>query len=215
MSTDTLPHTMTISVDLDPTRVVAAAVLMPLGVRPKVTYAELLRLCAENELADVEWDPDGTLYVISLRSAAQSHKNVLLTARLGSWANSESAGLVFGSSTGFLLADGKMRSPDAAWIRNERWQALTKSQQVTFAPIAPDFLAELRSPTDNLNDLRAKMDLYRHNGVRLGWLIDPIDHAVEIYRPGHLPQRLDNPRSVDGGDVLPGFVLDLKGILFD
>ncbi len=122
-------------------------------------------------------------------------------------------GKVFDSSTGFKLPNGADRSPDGAWVRLERWEALTPQQRQKFPPLAPDFVVELRSGTDKLKPLQDKMQEYRDNGVRLGWLIDPHNQRVEIYRPEKDVEVLQSPISLSGEDVLPGFVLDLSQIL--
>jgi Uma2 family endonuclease len=105
-----------------------------------------------------------------------------------------------------------MRSPDASWVRRERWEALTDEEREKFPPLAPDFVIEIRSATDRLRDLREKMQEYVDQGVRLGWLIDPTNRRVEIYRPGKPPEALDGPTTVNGDPELPGFVLDLSPI---
>jgi len=133
-----------------------------------------------------------------------------LNLRLAVWAETEGTGLTFGSSTGFTLPNGAIRSPDASWIRRERWTALTKDQRKGFAPLCPDFVAELRSPTDRLSDLQDKMQEYIDNGTRLGWLIDPIDKRVYVYRPSQSVEMLDDPATLSGDPVLPGFVLAVR-----
>jgi Uma2 family endonuclease len=185
-------------------------------IRPRVTFEELLALCALNREVNFEWDPDGTLTIMAPAGAGPGHKNALLTMRLGNWADADGTGLCFDSSAGFVLADGSMRNPDAAWVRRERWEALTADQRAKgFPPLVPDFVAELRSPSDGRAELQAKMSHYRNNGVRLGWLIDPVAGEVEVYRPDRPVEVLRDPRTLDGGDVLPGFVLTLQGILDD
>ena len=120
---------------------------------------------------------------------------------------------VFDSSTGFLLANGAVRSPDAAWVARARWEALTPEKRAQFAPLCPDFVAELVSPGDDLSMLRAKLVEYLGNGARLGWLLDPGDGRVEVYRPGVEPEVLDRPAHLTGEAVLPGLVVDLAEIL--
>jgi Uma2 family endonuclease len=119
---------------------------------------------------------------------------------------------VFSSSTVFRLPKGAKRSPDATWVELSRWQALAAQDRVKFPPIAPDFVLELRSATDDLGELQAKMLEYMDNGVRLGLLIDPQGRRVEIYRLGQFVEVLDAPSNVDCNDVLPGFVLELRKI---
>jgi len=112
-----------------------------------------------------------------------------------------------------LLPNGAERSPDASWVRGDRWAALTPEQRRKFPPLAPDFVVELRSASDDLNPLQAKMQEYIDNGVRLGWLINPQDQQVEIYRPGQPAEVLQSPQRLSGESVLPGFILDLSRIL--
>jgi Uma2 family endonuclease len=147
-------------------------------------------------------------------SGGTGARNADLTAQLGTWSKTDGTGTAFDSSTGFTLPDGSVLSPDASWIRNERWNALTQEQKEEgFPPICPDFVVELRSRTDRSKKLRGKIRQYLGHGARLGWLIDPIRGRVEISRPGRPVERLLKPVSLSGEDVLPGFVLDLRAIL--
>jgi Uma2 family endonuclease len=131
-----------------------------------------------------------------------------------SW--NDGTGTAFDSSAGFTLPNGAVRSPNASWIRNERWNALTKEQRDnSFSPICPDFVVELRSRSDRMKKPRMKMREYIAQGARLGWLLDPMRGTVEICRPDRPVERPSKPTALSGEDVLPGFVLDLKGILFD
>jgi Uma2 family endonuclease len=183
-------------------------------IRPRVTRAEYERLCELNDVLVLEWDPDGTLHIMAPASGGASRRNAELTYALMTWSKADGSGVVFDSSGGFTLPDGRVRSPDAAWVRREAWDALPAEQRRRgFPDLVPDFVAEIRSPGDAKPALRAKMGLYRDNGVRLGWLIDPVDGDVEVYRPGRPVERLQRPAALPGGDVLPGFVLDLKDIL--
>ena len=119
---------------------------------------------------------------------------------------------MYDSSSGFILPNGARRSPDVAWVQRARHDALTAEEKRGFVPLCPDFVLELRSPSDNLRLLQAKMDEYRDNGARLGWLIDPVERVVYVYRPGEATERLDAPLEVSGEPVLPGFVLRLEDI---
>lgn len=129
--------------------------------------------------------------------------------------SSKKLGVVFSSSTGFKLPKGGDRSPDAAWISRERWQSLSLTERKKFPPICPDFVIELRSQTDDLEELQEKMQEYIDNGLRLGWLIDPQNRTVEIYRLGQAAELLYSPFTVSGEDVLPDFVLDLTSIFLE
>jgi Uma2 family endonuclease len=133
-----------------------------------------------------------------------------LLLQLGMWSRRDGTGVVFSSSTGFRLPGGAQRSPDASWVRRDRWDALSAEEQETFPPIVPDFVAELRFKTDSLPALRAKMREYIDCGARLGWLIDPQDHRVEIFRPGREPEIIENPPTVSAEPELPGFSLELQ-----
>ena len=122
-------------------------------------------------------------------------------------------GVGFDSSTGFRLPNGADRSPDVSWVRRERWESLTPQQRKGFLPLCPDFVVELRSESDSLTKLQAKMGEYIDNGAKLGWLIDPQNRRVEIYRPGRDVEVLENPTNLSGEDVLPGFILNLRRVL--
>jgi Uma2 family endonuclease len=129
------------------------------------------------------------------------------------WADTNELGIAFDSNGGFKLPNGADRAPDASWVKIERWNALTPEQRQKFLPLCPDFVVELRSPTDSLKATREKMQEYIDNGARLGWLIDQKNKRVEIYRQGQDVEILQSPTTLLGEDVLPGFVLDLNGIL--
>lgn len=129
------------------------------------------------------------------------------------WNDQADLGLVFDSSTGFTLPNGAVRSPDSSWVSNERWEALTETQQKEeFSPLSPDFAVELRSSSDSLKKLREKMQEYMDNEVCLGWLIDSTTKQVEIYRPGREAEILESPATLSGEDVLPEFVLNLNKV---
>lgn len=140
------------------------------------------------------------------------NRNSKLTQQLANWTDLDGTGIEFDSSTGFTLPNGAKRSPDAAWLKLERWQALTIEQQTRFAPICPDFVVELRSQSDRLGDLQAKMQEYLDNGARLGWLINRPERQVYVYRPQLAGQCLENPEFLDGSPELMGFRLDLAKI---
>jgi Uma2 family endonuclease len=140
------------------------------------------------------------------------NRNLDIEGQLWLWNRQTKLGKTFNSSTGFQLPNGADRSPDAAWVRQERWDALTPEQQDGFVPLCPDFVLELRSKNDNMEPLRVKMREYMENDARLGWLIDRKNKKVEIYRQSQEVEVLDNPTTVSGEDVLPGFVLDLTEV---
>jgi len=140
------------------------------------------------------------------------YRNQDMSGQLWLWNRQTKLGVVFDSSSGFKLPNDADRSPDASWVKLERWQTLTPKEREGFAPLCPDFVVELRSKSDNMEPLREKMREYMANGAILGWLIDRKNQKVEIYRQNQDVEILDNPRTLSGGDVLPGFVLDLTDV---
>jgi Uma2 family endonuclease len=190
------------------------AIAIPKGFR--VTPEQFEQLAYAEQLARMELTKDGELIVMSPTGGTAGRKNSRLTQQLRNWADIDGTGEVFDSSTVFVLPNGARRSPDVSWIKLERWDRLTRSQQDGFPPISPDFAIELVSPSDLKNqryeDLQAKMAEYLDNGVRLGWLIEPSGKTVEIYRVGQQVEILNNPQTLSGEDILPGFVLDLSNI---
>ncbi len=161
----------------------------------------------------MELTREGELILMPPPFSETGSKNADVTADLVIWNRSTKMGKVFDSSSIFTLPTGAKRSPDAAWIKQGCWDALTEDARQGFSQICPDFVVELRSATDRLSAVQQKMVEYQDNGAKLGWLLDPKSQRVEIYRPGQDVQVSDNPASLSGEDVLPGFVLDLTGIL--
>ena len=190
------------------------AITIPKGFR--VTPEQFDQLAQAEQLARMELNKDGELIVMSPTGGTAGRKNRRLTQQIGIWTDRDSTGEAFDSSTTFVLPNGARRSPDVSWIKLERWNQLTQAQQDGFPPIAPDFVIELVSPSDLKNqryeDLQAKMQEYLDNGVRLGWLIEPSAKTVEIYRVGQQVEILNNPLTLSGEYVLPGFILDLSEI---
>lgn len=164
-------------------------------------------LCRENPELRLELTAQRELLIMPPTGSKTGLRNSRLTLRLATWAETDGTGLVFDSSTGFTLPNGAKRSPDASWLRRDRWEALTEAQQNGFAPVCPDFVAELRSPQDRLSVLQEKMREYMENGARLGWLIDPLERRVTVFREGNTVEVLEDPASLDGEAVLLGFVL--------
>jgi Uma2 family endonuclease len=173
---------------------------------------QFTQLCFANPDAKLELTGARELVVMSPTGGESGIRNSWLTAQVTVWAKLDGTGVAFDSSTMFKLPSGAFRSPDASWIESSRWESLTDQQRLGFPPIAPDFVVELRSPSDSPKDLRDKMQEYLDNGVRLGWLIDPMSKVVEIYRIGQPVEVLTNPTQLRGENVLPGFVLNLDGI---
>lgn len=190
----------------------AAPLHLELGSALRLGDDELFELCRRNPELRIERTPRGDLHVMTPVGGESSHRNAELIFALMEWAKRDGSGLAFDSSGGFLLPNGAMRSPDAAWVERSRWASLTDEERQRFLPLTPDFLVELRSPSDPLADLQRKMEEYRDVGTRLGWLIDPTERRVHVYRPGREPEVLDVPDRISGEPELPGFVLDLAPI---
>ncbi len=190
------------------------AIAIPKGF--KVTPEQFEQLAFTEQLARMELTKNGELIIMSPTGGTAGRKNSRLTQQLRNWADQDGTGEVFDSSTVFVLPNNARKSPDVSWIKLERWHQLTQKQQDGFPPIAPDFVIELVSPSDLKNqryeDLQAKMQEYLDNGVKLGWLIEPQGKTVEIYRLGQPVEVLNNPQTLSGEDILPGFILDLSQI---
>jgi len=187
--------------------------LLRLGpLRHKMTDEEFFQFCGANPELRIERTSNGDLIVMSPAGAKTGYRNLKIGARLDAWAESDGTGLAFDSSAGFILPNGAERAPDAAWIKRSRWDQLSEKQQEEFAPLCPDFVVELLSPSDNLKDVQAKMDEYMANGAQLGWLIDPFEKRVYVYRRGEAPSCLDHPESVSGEPLMRGFTLNLQQV---
>jgi len=178
-----------------------------------LTLEAFVSICAANPHLRLERTATGDLVAMPPTGSDTGRRNQSLGAQLWNWNRATGLGVVFDSSTGFLLANGAVRSPDAAWVARARWEALTPEKRAQFAPLCPDFVAELVAPGDDLSMLRAKLVEYLGNGARLGWLLDPGDGRVEVYRPGVEPEVLNRPAHLTGEAVLPGLVVDLAEIL--
>ena len=177
-----------------------------------VTHEQLAEFCLANPDLRVERTAAGELVVMSPTHSDTGNRNFNLAVQLGIWVTQNKTGIGFDSSAGFMLPNGATRSPDASWIRIERWNSLSDDEKASFAPICPDFVIELRSASDRLSTVQEKMQEYIDNGIQLGWLIDRQTRQLSIYRPGNKVEVLDNPTIVQGDPVLPGFVLTLDAI---
>jgi Uma2 family endonuclease len=175
----------------------------------KLTEEDFFDLCRVNPDLRLELTSKGDLVIMPPTGGETGNQNFTLAALFGPWVDRDGTGLAFDSSTGFKLPNGAVRSPDLAWLRLDRWTQLTPKERKGFIPLCPDFVVELRSPTDTLNDLHAKIREYIDNGAELGWLIDPLARNVHIYSRSAVPICLDNPALVSGEPVLRGFELDL------
>ena len=178
----------------------------------KLTDDQFFQLCQENENIRLERTAKGELIIMSPAGGETGNRNAGLTAQIWIWNESHKLGKVFDSSTGFKLPNGADRSPDASWVKLERWNALTPEQQKKFPPLCPDFVVELMSPSDSLKETQDKMKEYRDNGAVLGWLINRKSRQVEIYRQNQEVEVLESPAAISGEDVLPGFILNLESI---
>ncbi len=170
---------------------------------------QFYQLCQINENWQLEETAQGELLIMPPVGAISGNRKSDLNGYLWLWNRQTRLGKVFSSSTIFILPNGGKRSPDVAWITNERWATLTPEEQEKFAPICPDFVIELRSRTDSLSQLQEKMQEYLDSGLRLGWLIDPQNQQVAIYRQNHPPEIVSLSTTLSGEDVLPGFTLEL------
>lgn len=173
---------------------------------------QFYRLCQANRDLRLERTAEGRLLVMPPTGWGTGNRNSRLVQRLSNWADADGTGLVFDSSTGFRLPNGAIRSPDAAWIKRDRLAALNPDPD-QFLPLCPDFAIELRSASDTLAALQAKMQEYLDNGLRLGWLLNPQGQQVEVYAPGQATVILSAPTELSGEPVLPGFRLHLAQIL--
>jgi Uma2 family endonuclease len=189
-----------------------SAIILHIPAIAKLTDEQFYQLCQANRDLRFERTATGELIIMPPTGGGTGKRNSDINLDLGLWNRQTKLGVVFDSSTGFKLSNGSDRSPDAAWIPIEKWNNLTSEQQEKFLPLCPDFVVELSSPTDNLKVLQDKMQEYLDNGTRLGWLINPQDKQVEIYRPGREKEILDHPITLSGEEVLPGFVLNLQSI---
>lgn len=178
----------------------------------KLTDEQFYQLCQDNETLRFERNSKGELIIMPPTGGETSNRNGRLNQQLFNWTDTDGTGIAFDSSGGFKLPLGADRSPDASWVKLERWNALTPEQKTKFAPLCPDFVVELLSPSDSLKDTQEKMKEYRDNGARLGWLINRRTQQVEIYRQGQDVEVVENPVNLSGEDVLPGFVLYLASI---
>jgi Uma2 family endonuclease len=186
---------------------------LPKTIGLYVTQEQFFALSAANRDLKLERNAKGELIVNPPTGWETGRFNSSISGELYLWwRNSGESGLVFDSSTGFILPNGATRSPDASWVSQQRWDALTLQQKGTFANICPDFVVELRSSSDRIEPLQAKMKEYMDNGARLGWLLNPQNRQVEIYRSRKPVEVLENPTELSGEAVLPGFILNLRRV---
>src|SRR5262245_10029053 len=188
----------------------SSALPLRLRLRPALDVSEdqFFALCQLNRDLRLERNAEGELLIMPPTGGGTSNRNSEINWQLMSWAKRDGTGVVFDSSGGFRLANTAVRSPDAAWMLAVRYEVIPADQREVFVPACPDFVLELRSPSDRLRDVQAKMQEYLDDGARLGWLLDPAPRHVYVYRPDAPVERLENPATVAADPVLPGFVMD-------
>jgi Uma2 family endonuclease len=174
--------------------------------------AQFFEFCQINRDLRIERTAEGDLIIMPPAGGSSSHGNIELAYLFQAWARRDGTGRAFDSSGGFNLPNGATRSPDVSWVSNQQIERLTDEEFEKFLPLCPDFVLELRSPSDPLRVVKDQMEEYMANGARLGWLLDPGRKQVHVYRPGQTPETLDHPSQISGEPVLKGFVLDVPQI---
>ena len=189
-------------------------IALPKSIDLQVTQQQFIAFAATNRDLQLERTSQGELIVNPPTGWETGKRNRSLTGQLDRWyEENDTLGEAFDSSTGFILPNGAIRSPDASWVSQERWEALTPEDKATFPKICPDFVVELRSRSDAIRPLQNKMKEYLDNGTKLGWLIDPQQQRVEVYQIGKKTEILENPTELSAEPILPGFILNLARIL--
>ncbi len=178
----------------------------------ELTDDQFYELCQANRDLRLERTATGEIIIMPPAGGETGHRNIEISFQLEAWSRQNDLGIAFDSSTGFKLPNGAERAPDASWIKCDRWNSLNTEQKRKFPPLCPDFVIELRSETDSIKTLQLKMQEYIDNGVKLGWLIDPITQKVEISRLGKQVEIIQNPATLSGEDILAGFVLNLSSV---
>lgn len=173
---------------------------------------QFYEFCQANRDLRIERTATGEVIIMPPVFSDTGNRNLKISQQLANWADQDGTGECFDSSAGFTLPNGATRSPDASWIKGDRWNGLTEEQKASFAPICPDFVIELRSSSDTLSSLQAKMQEYIDNGALLGFLIDRKNRTVHLYRPNRSPEILNDPAFVSAEPKLPGFVLQMAKI---
>lgn len=186
------------------------ALVLHLGL--KMDADEFYDFCMRHEDLNLELSREGDLIIVPPTGGKTGRRNSKLAVRFGLWAEKDGTGETFDSSSMFSLPNGAKRSPDLSWVKKERWEALSEKEQERFSPICPDFVVELRSPSDALKRLQKKMEEYVENGAQLGWLLDPSARKVYVYRPGAEVEVLEDPEAVSGEPLLRGFTLDVRAL---
>ncbi len=177
-----------------------------------MTEDQFFKLCADNGDLRLELTAKRELIIVPPTGLESGSNELELAMQLGIWSGQDGTGRAFGPSAGYTLPNGAVRAPDASWMPMSRWESLSRVEQSSFGHTFPDFVIELGSPSDRLTVVQAKMVEYMENGVHLGWLIDPQNKRVYVYRPGQPVETLEGPDTISGDPVLPGFVLNLGKI---
>ena len=190
----------------------ASGLVLHMPDRLRMSEDDFFDFCGANPELWIERTAEGDIIIMPPAGAETSESNAGINYHLRHWARKDRTGRVFDATAGFTLPNGAVRSPDAAWILKTRWNQLPREDRKRFAHICPDFVVELKSPSDSLSSLRAKMEEYIQNGARLGWLIDPDRRRVYVYRPNREVDVLQDAASVSADPELPGFALQLAEI---
>jgi len=201
----------TMATILEPVETSPWVVKMPSSV-VEMNDDQFFHFCQANRELRIERTADGDILLMSPTGVKSGQRNAIIITRLNNWAERDGTGVVFDSNAGFRLRNRAIRSPDAAWVLKSRLKRFSMAEQERFLPLCPDFVIELKSPTDRLADLKKKLQEYIDNGARLGWLLNPKARQVLVYRPQRAVEILDHSKRVSGDPELAGFVLDLKGI---
>jgi Uma2 family endonuclease len=185
---------------------------LPAIVRSAVSLSEeeLLEFCRANKGLKVECDASGAITIMTPAGPGVSHLNSYIVRELSAWAEQDGRGIDFGPDLGVRFPDQVMRGPDAAWVSRGRWNSLTPAAREKFLPFCPEFIIELRSPSDRISAVTAKMEFWMERGAELGWLIDPPRRQAMIYRPGQEPETLLQPEYLEGEGPVAGFRLKMQ-----
>ena len=205
-----VPAKLSDFINLRPTDDFDAVRIMP---STRLTPDQLTEFCQENDALRIEQSAEGELIILLPLHTDNGLRETKLVLAFASWAENDRNGQVFGANAGWTLSNGAMRSPGVSWVKQGKLDTLTPEQWKSFAPLCPDFVVELRSRTeDRLPTLQEKMAEYIANGAQLGWLIDPLERQVFVYRPGQPVEHLQDPATLPGEPVLTGFTLDLARV---
>jgi Uma2 family endonuclease len=182
------------------------------SILKKISDEDFFEFCQLNRDWRIERTSEGELIIMPPTGGETGGRNFNLSVAFGVWAKADGTGKSFDSSTGFTLPNGSKRSPDLGWVELSGWNALAQEERKQFPPLCPDFVVELRSETDSLSTLQSKMEEHIANGARLGWLIDPKEKKVYVYRPQTEVECLTSSAEVSGEPLLRGFTLDMREI---